>query len=97
MAAQNPILKRGGIIKAQSGIRLEDYARKNVSTTNEEKKIHTPVRTQIGTFKDANALDYISLAGAAASFIPGIGVIGGGIMTAADLINDIGDGDGKIH
>lgn len=52
-----------------------------------------------GTFKDANALDIVSLVGAGASFIPGVGVIGGVAMTGADLVNDINDhdGDGKIN
>lgn len=95
--ATNPTFKKGGILKAQTGIRLADYAKSNISSENEPKKIHTPVKSQIGTFKDANALDWISLAGAAASFIPVAGVAGGAVMTAADLLNDITDGDGKIH
>lgn len=98
------IFKTGGKIrKGASGLSFDEYIAKHGKPAEKAKVTKAgPVKSKIGTFKDwgldtETALDVASLVGTGISFIPGIGVIGGGVMTAADLLKDAIDGDGKIN
>lgn len=94
-----PTWKKGGILKAQKGMTFEEYKKKYSSTV--ETKPQTKIKSQelkdiSGTFKgqtkEDNILDAISTAGAVASFIPGVGVVGSSVSAAADLYKDLKDG-----
>ena len=90
--------KSGGILKAQSGSSLnQQFAamaktpRVTQSGTN-RKPEEIKIVNDENQLKNAGLLDYISMAGSAASFIPGVGIIGGAVSTAADAIKGAQDG-----
>lgn len=88
--------KVGGIIKAQKGIDFKAYQSKLNSAAKLTEKTAEGPRDTSGTWKGQtgleNALDVASTAGAVASFIPGVGAIGAGVTTGADLAKDLQDG-----
>jgi len=90
-----PTNKLGGVIKAQKGMSFAEYNAKyspKPNTTQTTAPGNKPAVSAEGMLKNMNTLDAISLAGTTASFIPGIGVIGGAVSTVADLVNDINKG-----
>lgn len=87
--------KSGGkIIKGKKGMTAEEYIKKysvaekvpsTTSSTSQATKLISS-RDRVGNI---GAWDVASLAGTALSFIPGIGAIGGGVATIADIGKDI--------
>lgn len=86
--------KQKKIKKGQSGMKFADYLKKYKA---ESAAAGAEVKDMAGSFSDMNALEWASLIGAGASFIPGVGAIGAGVTTIADIINDATDGDGKVN
>lgn len=89
-----PSNKNGGVLKFQSGNKFYEYAK----TKKETPKVNKPepakkIKNIEGTFRDQtaaeNALDALSLAGSVASFVPGVGAVGGLVSTGADIAKDI--------
>jgi len=91
----NKIFKKGGVLSMQEGGKNPwgDYMAKYGKTATATKE--TSKSDIRGSLKDANALDWISMGGAAASIIPGLGAIGASVAGIADLANDAMD-NGKI-
>lgn len=88
--------KEGGIIRAQQGSKLSESFKRIQESNKRPIKTNTTVR--IGTsVKEAvkDPLQWISAVGTGASFIPGVGLIGGGVSTVADTIIGARDGWGK--
>ena len=100
-ALEGVSLKNGGIIKAQKGASFDAYMKKLESNSENQRRgqqtsivvTNKPIRNVTGTLGDEDTeskiLDAVSIAGAAGSFIPGYGAIGGGVTTAADLMKDL--------
>ena len=96
------LYKKGGILKAQNGDTLENivktnrqYAINTRPTTNKDATqplVIKGVKDTSRAIKNADALDIVSLAGSTASFIPGLGVIGGLVSTGADAAKGIKEG-----
>ncbi len=96
------LYKKGGILKAQNGDTLENivktnrqYAINTRPTTNKaatQPLVIKGVKDTSRAIKNADALDIVSLAGSTASFIPGLGVIGGLVSTGADAIKGYKEG-----
>lgn len=94
--------EKGGILKYQQGsksrkLTLDEYnalynpKQATTEITNDPTK--RGIRSSVGTLRDMNALDAISLTGSVASIVPVIGAFGAGVTTVADAINDYSDGD----
>lgn len=91
--------KNGGIIKSQSGGTTRDYQKTaaKLAASRGDKfeakqdsdgiKVGASYHDPTGTVADANLLDLISTGASVASFIPGIGAIGGAVSTVADAVN----------
>ena len=89
-----PLNKKGGVLKAQKGMSFNEYIKKyNVGENPQGSQLNTPdgkpAVSSKGMLKNMNAWDALSLAGTAASFVPGVGAIGGGVTTIADIASDI--------
>ncbi len=87
--------KKGGILKAQSGTSLtaQEYLNKYANKPKEEPK-ESKTRDIRGSMADADFLDWLSVGGAAASLLPGVGMAGAAVTTVADIARDIrGDDD----
>lgn len=87
--------KNGGIIKAQQGDVLTQILEKNKALN--KPKSSTPSSGFSGikygtSLKDASPLQLLSLGATGASFIPGLGVVGGAVSTVADAIEGSRDG-----
>jgi hypothetical protein len=96
-----PQKKLGGILKAQKGGYFSEYKKKMEAAAAavanpQQQQVKKPMKDISGTWKDQsatdNTLDAISMAGTAASFIPGVGAIGAGVAMGADLTKDLQDG-----
>ena len=101
-------MKKGGVLKLQSGgspidVYLNKYVRPASAKTSAATAKKGYAKSKIGTVGDTlknmndpdNFLKVASTAGTVASFIPGVGVVGGAVMTVADLMRDLRD-NGKI-
>ena len=96
--ARAGVYKEGGILipKYQQGQSLKRITPQEYLTKYTTQKPDTNVPDTTPkiedirhTMKDMAPEDYISLAGAAASMIPGVGLIGGAVSTLADIEKDI--------
>ena len=89
--------KEGGVLSMESGGKansIDEYISKygGVNTPPASKR-KSDIRD---TLADATAAQKVSMLGAAASIIPGVGAIGAGVSTLADIVDDLED-DGKIN
>ena len=88
-----PMNKKGGVLKAQKGMSFNEYVSKYKPVKEESAVVTAPggkaVQSSKGMLKNMNAWDAISLGGAAISFVPGVGAIGGAVSTVADIASDI--------
>lgn len=85
--ARAGVFQSGGALKR---ITPQEYLTKYKSSNTSTEEPTTPKAKDIrGTLKDMSPEDYVSLAGAAASVLPGLGVIGGLTSTVADIEKDI--------
>lgn len=94
--------KKGGVLKYQQGsttrkLTREEYNAIYNPTATAKTTANDPnkkgIKSSVGTLRDMNALDAISLGGSFLSILPGVGLYGGLTTTVADAINDYNDGD----
>lgn len=85
--------REGGTIrKLQTGDTLTQFLEDSKRSGNTQRKSKI-TGTRSGTaLKDASLTDWISLGATGASFIPGLGVVGGAVSTVADAIGGAKDG-----
>lgn len=79
---QTPNLKFGGIIKLQTGDKVQKLKVKIASGNTLHNLFSSPMTAEKG-------FGTLSTAGDVASFIPGIGAIGGAVTTVSDIAKDI--------
>lgn len=92
--------KLGGVLKAQQGASLTSSFAESARKTNRGREAYENytapesakrgaqgVYDPTGTVADSNALDWISTGASVASFIPGVGMVGGLVSTGADALN----------
>ena len=103
--------KKGGILYAQQGNSLSEAIRANrdlAKPVNNTQQTTESAEPQLsgntykanvdgtGTVKESGVLDWISLGGSLASFVPVFGGFGGLVSTGAEAVRDLQDGwDGK--